>query len=421
VVGLVGLIVGALWTSSSYRQGVGADSPGQAVERLLLAVERGDPVGTAQMVLPSEGRLLAVEGELAIRQLRRFRSGGALGEPVAAKTDSPKVLRWRIDSVGSQFRQIEGKRATVKVFVPDYPRANPNVDPVTQGLNETRAGTWTRHFLSTTGNDADRLIVLATVRSGGRWYVSVVNTSAQAWNRLATRKQKAIRTAPGLNAAGPASPKLDRVPVGASSPEQAVQGWLGALVDLDYGTVRTLTNPVEAQAFPIEALQTVWGVRIEKLRRQYELTVADSTRPARTRTTRFGSSTVVPITIEDAKFALTEPGAEPFVSQYHLGCLVILSGGKATKHCGRQIPRFGDQFSIPVSKPTIDRFVGRLDALAAARKALPGLVAVQHDGAWFVSPTQSLLLNLGEGLANAKRADIEALVVDVENAISSDG
>ncbi len=411
VAGLVGLIVGALWTSSSYRQGVGADSPGQAVERLLLAVERGDTVSAAQMVLPSEGRLLAVEGELAIRQLRRFRSDGGF---VATTTGSPKVFRWSINSVGSPFRQIEGDRATVKV-VPDYPRDNPDVDPVTQGLNGTRAGTWTRHFLSTSGKDADRSLVLATVRSGGRWYVSVVGTSAQAWNRLAARKQKATRTAPAI------PPKFDRFPVGAISPEQAVQGWLDALEDLDYRTVHALTNPVEAEAFPIQAIQTVWGERIEKFRRQFELTVADSTRPAHKRTTWFGSSTIVPITIEDAKFALTEPGAEPFVSQYHQGCLVILSGGKATKHCGRQILRFGEQFSIPVSKPTIDRFVGRLDALAAARHALPGLVAVQHDGAWFVSPTQSLLLNLGQGLANAKRSDIEALVVDVENAISSDG
>lgn len=412
MVGLVGLIVGVICAGASYRQGFGAVSPGQAVERLLLAVERGDAVGAAQVVLPSEGRLLAFEGELAIRQLRRFRSDGFSG---AATTGSSKVLRWSIDSVGSQFLQIEGEQATVKVLVPDYPRDNPNVDSVTQGLNETRAGTWTRHFLSATGKDGDRSFVVVTVRSGGRWYVSAVNTSAQAWDRLSIRKQKAklVRAFD--------RPKSEAVPVGASSPEQAVQRWLDALVDLDYGTVLTLTNPVEAKAFPIEALQTVWGVRIEKLRRQFELTVADSTRPAQKRTTRFGSSTVVPITIEDANFALTEPGAEPFVSQYHLGCLVILSGGRATKHCGRQIPRFGDQFSIPVSKPTIDRFVGRLDALAAARKALPGLVVVQHDGAWFVSPTQSLLLNLGAGLANAKRADIEALVVDVENAISSDG
>jgi hypothetical protein len=406
------MILGALWTGSSYHHGAGADSPGQAVERLLRAIERGDAVGAAQMVLPAEGRLLAGEGELAIRQLSRFSAEDASLAPNT--TGASKVLRWSIESVSSPFMRVEGEQATVNVLVPDYPRNNPNVDPLTQGLNETRAGTWTRHFLSASGRGTDRSLVLGAVRSGGRWYVSVASTSAQAWNRLAARKPKAQF----LGTGGPA--KMQWAPVGASSAEQAVQGWLDALVDLDYRTVRTLTNPIEAEAFPIEAIQTIWGVRIEKLRRQFELTVADSTRPVQKRTTRFGSSTLVPVTIEDAKFALTEPGAEPFVSQYHQGCLVILSAGKATKHCGRQIPRFGEQFSIPVSKPTIDRFVGRLDALAAARQALPGLVAVQHNGAWFVSPTQSLLLNLGEGLAKAKRADIQALVVDVENAISSD-
>jgi hypothetical protein len=405
------MILGALWIGSSYHHGAGADSPGQAVERLLRAMERGDAVGAAQMVLPAEGRLLAGEGELAIRQLSRFSAEDASLAPNI--TGASKVLRWSIESVSSPFMRVEGEQATVNVLVPDYPRNNPNVDPLTQGLNETRAGTWTRHFLSASGKDTDRSVVLGAVRSGGRWYVSVASTSAQAWNRLAARKPKAQL----LGTGGPAKMQWA---LGASSAEQAVQRWLDALVDLDYRTVRTLTNPIEAEAFPIEAIQTIWGVRIEKLRRQFELTVADSTRPVQKRTTRFGSSTLVPVTIEDAKFALTEPGAEPFVSQYHQGCLVILSAGKATKHCGRQIPRFGEQFSVPVSKPTIDRFVGRLDALAAARQALPGLVAVQHNGAWFVSPTQSLLLNLGEGLAKAKRADIQALVVDVENAISSD-
>lgn len=412
VFGFVGLILGAFWSVFLYHQGAGADSPGQAVERLLRAIERGDIVGAAQMVLPSEGRLLAGQVELANRQLRRFRSDEA---SVDLKTPGEsKELSWSIDSVSSAFSHVDGEHATVKVLVPEYPRDYPNVDPLTQGLNETRAGTWSRHFLSTTGNDADRSLVLGAVRSGGRWYVSVASTSAQAWNRLATRKSEAQ-----LLGADP--PQIEGAQVGAKSPQQAVQGWLVALVDLDYRTVHALTNPVEAEAFPIEAIQTVWGERIEKFRRQFEFTIADSTRPVQKRTTRFGASSIVPITIEDAKFALTEPGAEPFVSQYHQGCLVILSGGKATKHCGRQIPRFGEQFSIPVSKPTIDRFVGRLDALASARHALPGLVAVQHDGAWFVSPTQSLLLNLGQGLANAKRSDIEALVVDVENAISSDG
>jgi hypothetical protein len=101
--------------------------------------------------------------------------------------------------------------------------------------------------------------------------------------------------------------------------------------------------------------------------------------------------------------------------------LVVLSGAKATKHCGRQIPKFGEQFSIPIAKATIDSFVGRLDALAAARKSLPGVVTVKRRGRWFVSPTQTVLLNLSTGLSNAKRADVEALVQDVRKAISSDG
>jgi hypothetical protein len=416
VVGLFGVFVGAVWIAGLYRSAIGADSPGQAVERFLLAVERADAVGIAQVLLPDESRLLAADGQRVVRQLGGFRSRpGSVG---AKPVDFSNMLRWKVDSSSPRFAGVSAEQATVKLLVPDYPSDNPNVDRVTQNLNESRGGRWVRHFLSATGTETDHSLVLGAVRVNGRWYVSLASTSAHAWNRLAVRKQKAqgSRQPTRTN-----SSTVEEMDLTADSPEEAVQRWLDALVDLDYKTLRALSNPVETDAFPVEALQAVWGTRIEKLRRQFELSVAESTGESFVRSNRFGSHTVVPLTIRDAKFALTEPGAEPFVSQYHEGCLVVLSGGKATKHCGRQIPLFGEQFSIPVTKATIDRFVGRLDALAEARKALPGMVAVQHNGTWFVSPTQSLLLNLGEAMSNAKRADIAALLNDIENAISSEG
>jgi hypothetical protein len=418
-VGVLSLLGLGVWTSANFRGAVGADSPGQAVERFLDALDRGDAVGVAQVLRPTESRLLVSEAEKVVRQLRRF---GSLAEASGSRGASLTTRRWRLASVSSQFALVEGELATVKVRFDEYPASDRAVDRVTATLDRGRAGRWVRHFLAATGNDRDRSVVLVTIRSHGRSYVSLTNTIAQAWARLAARKGNsesttAVARKPGKVLHG----EIGADSLGADSAEQAVQAWLDALVELDYQALGALTNPVEAEAFPMEAITTVWGVRVDKLRRQFELSVPEAPGQSLTKRDRFGTQVIVPVTIRDAKFALTEPGAEPFVAQYHEGCLVILSGGKATKFCGRQIPRFGEQFSVPVSKATIDRFVGRIDALEAARRSLPGFVVVHNKGRWFVSPTQTLLLNVAEGLSNAKRADVEALVADVGNAISSDG
>jgi hypothetical protein len=448
-VGVLSLLGLAVWTSATYRGAVGADSPGQAVERFLDSLERGDAVGVAQVLMPIESRLVAPEAQRLVRQLRRF---GSLAETSSAREVSRATRRWQVASVSSQFALVEGELAMVKVRFDEYPASDRAVDGVTKTLDRGRAGRWVRHFLTATGTDRDRSVVMVTARLHGRSYVSLTNTIAQAWARLAERKNHSGKNASAPHASGtnasvtgipapntsattnysatknnegaPAianSRQLVQGPIGAETAEQAVQAWLDALVDLDYQALSALTNPVEADAFPLQAITTVWVVRIDKLRRQFELSVPEAPGQSQIKRGRFGTQVIVPVTIRDAKFALTEPGAEPFVAQYHEGCLVILSGGKATKHCGRQIPRFGEQFSVPVSKKTIDRFVGRIDALEAARRSLPGFVVVQSKGRWFVSPTQTLLLNLGEGLSNAKHADVEALVADVGNAISSDG
>ncbi len=416
VFGLIGFGFSAGLLARSYRSAVGANSPGEAVERFLVALENGDALGVAQVLQPDEGRVFAPDAEPMMRQLRRF---GSLAQSPNSPTVSSSTRRWQLASVSSSFASAGGAQAKVEVLFPDYPKGVQKADRITRTLDEGRTGRWVRHFLSTTGKKVDRSVVLVTIRSESRWYVSLTRTAGQAWDRLAARK---VQSSKNINRQAPIVHPLkpEEAARGADSAEQAVQDWLDALADLDYQMLRARTNPLEAAAFPLEAINTVWGGRVGKLRRQFDLSVADSTGSMKRRSSRFGTQVVVPVTFRDAKFALTEPGAEPFVAQYHEGCLVILSGGKATKHCGRQISRFGEQFSIPVSAATIDRFVSRVDALAAARRSLPGFVVVRRDGKWFVSPTQTLLLNLGEGLSNAKRADIEALADDLANAISSE-
>ena len=412
---MVWLVLAGYWVANSFRSASGATSPQQAVNRFLNAVEANDSIGLAQVLQPDETRLLAPDSASVLRQLRRF---GVSGSGVRSVKNRDRLQRdWSVSldlgSLVSSERSSPEVLGVVQVPFPEI-TLNPLEGRVAGALNNSSTGRWMRSVLSPSGEDSDSRIVLAVIQQNHRWYVSLTKTLARSWRGLADRKFPSPRP----TVADKPSPNS---PLGAESPEKAVQLWLNAAAQLDEKSLLALTNPLEAQAFSSPAIEVLWGERISKLQRQFELSIPNATEPSKTSVTRFGKRVIVPVTIRDAKFALTEPGAEPFIAQYHEGCLVILSGSRATKHCGRQIPRFGEQFSIPVSKPTIDRFVGRLDSLAAARKSLPGFVTVKRSGRWFLSPTQTVLLNAVKGLSNAKRADVDALAGDVRKAISSDG
>jgi hypothetical protein len=414
-VGVVWLLVAGYWLANSFRSASGASSPQQAVNRLLNAVEANDPVGVAQVLQPDETRLLGLDSAAVLRQFRRFGVSGAGVRSVKKRDHLQRDWSVSLDLGSLRSSERSGVEVLGVVQVP-FPEItfNPLEGRIAGALNNASTGRWMRSVLSPSGKDSDSGIVLAVIQQHHRWYVSLTKTLARSWRGRANRNSPSPR--PTVADKPPSNS-----PTGAESPEKAVQLWLNAAAQLDEKSLFALTNPLEAQAFPSDAIEVLWGERISKLQRQFELSIPNVTEPSETSVTRFGKRVIVPVTIRDAKFALTEPGAEPFIAQYHEGCLVILSGSKATKHCGRQIPRFGEQFSIPVSKPTIDRFAGRLDSLAAARKSLPGVVAVKRSGRWFVSPTQTVLLNAVTGLSNAKRADVEALAGDIKKAISSDG
>ena len=63
VFGLIGFGFSAGLLARSYRSAVGANSPGEAVERFLVALENGDALGVAQVLQPDEGRVFAPDAE----------------------------------------------------------------------------------------------------------------------------------------------------------------------------------------------------------------------------------------------------------------------------------------------------------------------------------------------------------------------
>ena len=432
MLGALLLVAAGILTFRSVASSSGARSPQAAAERFLDAIDNGDAVGVLQYLTPEEARLFVPNGQAVVRQLRRFGTfsatsndvkPGTLPKSALPKSALPNPGRWRTVET-----KLSGSRTKANVEVVPPNGSGVRLGLSSQALTESALGRSLQRALSPTKDRGNGSILISVLRTRSRWYVSLAGTLGNSWERVAARKQdRESNTTASTTSndqsnepqANEPSTNESNLSAGAENPTDAVQAWLDALVQLDQATLRSLTNPVEAKAFPLSAINTIWGERIEKLQRQFELSIPAVAEVARQKSNRFGQQTIVPITIRDAKFALTEPGAEPFIAQYHEGCFVILSGSKATKRCEREIPRFAEQFSVPVTKATIDRFVGRLSSLEAARKSLPGIVTVQVSGRWYVSQTQTALLNIVQGLANAKRADIEALVDDVSNAISS--
>jgi hypothetical protein len=242
--GLLGFAVSLVWSAAVYRGASGAASPRQAVERFLAAVQDGDSLGVAQVLRPAESRLLASDAQRLLAQVRRFASPEANNNSL---TSSLRARRWRIDRVRPISPSTDPNLIAVNILPPTITLGSErtvsaeNVDRISQALNMGTVGGWVRHFLSVSGIEGDRSMVLVAVRLNRRWYVSLTNTTRHAWDRLAARKQSSSSSSSSSSGVGQI-PTRKQLASGANSAEEAVQTWLDAIVDLDYSTVHGLNR-----------------------------------------------------------------------------------------------------------------------------------------------------------------------------------
>ena len=233
-VGIVGLavavIIAAMALGSSSSSG-GAGSPEEAVEQLLESLSREDAIGAAEVLLPSERDALADPLFDIVEQLQRL-------EILADDLDLNAVtgidvefedVTLVVESVHDDLAVVDATGGAVSgsYAVADLPLGRLLLDRLP------------RSVLTSRGSDVnpinpDEGSPIAVVREGGRWFVSLWYSVAEA----------------GRRDAGLPPPDLSQrlIARGAESPEDAVRAMVDALVALDIERAFQLLPPDEARA-----------------------------------------------------------------------------------------------------------------------------------------------------------------------------
>jgi hypothetical protein len=224
---------------------------------------------------------------------------------------------------------------------------------------------------------------VVTVKRGDRWYVSIGYTVAEA-----ARQEANV----GIDTIAHVAP------AGATSPEAAVEAFAGAVSGLHLRTLIGLLPPDE-----MAALQEYAGLFLDDAetamaaaRDAFQLQITD----LKLRSEKDGDQATV--YVEDAKVTAKADGTT--VLSYADGCAVV----QERKICKGDDPTTALQDSL-AGNPMAPLFQNlTLPKLDIGRPKL-GIVTVERDGKWFVSPIRTSLGAVTATLKVLDRGDLDAI------------
>lgn len=350
-IGVVVALLAGLFGLAALTSDGGQDSPEAAVQKLVDALENEDVLGALEALVPAERAVLRGRIVELGDQLRRL---GIVDERldlahVPGADLTIEALELQTEELGDDVAVVRATKGTASLRVrgEELP-----IGPLLKGLVDDPATISSPPPADLSEDD----VMLVAVRRDGDWFVSLGYTAAE----LARRDS------------GAEVPKFGRgvVPKGASSPEKAVQELAAAAAAFDVRRAIELAPPGEADAlhdyaplFLSEAERAVASLRDEGVRAEVptlELDV-DSTGDGEARVTI--KRLAVNVMTGNGRFALDYDGR----------CV------KTTGPDGEALPEFcrdSKNEDLPFSGAAFSYFQ---------------LTAVERAGAWFVSPTGSIL------------------------------
>lgn len=364
--------------------GDGADDPGAAVEAMFDAIDNEDVIGVMEALAPNERRILRPAVEEAAAQAERLKLASPdLDLRGVAGTDlEVSGLSYTTEELGDGFTAVDLTGGTVSTAA---------------DLDRMPVGTVIRRILDRDAAEADGevdrsaqdAIELAGARLVARqveggWHVSALYSIAEA----ARLDQDDVPPVPAFGQGIPAK--------GAADPEAAVLDMLAAATSADVQRLIELTPPDEASVLhdygPIlvdattDAEGGAWeGPEIE------DLTLATSDGPDGTKVV---SATGYRMVIDDDYSSTTWT--------YDGTCSTITTTytdeGSTDYAPDDEAPSSAAQEETPIDPEAYETCDDDTSAATPAN-LLSGLggasqfsvVTEQHDGAWFVSPTRTLI------------------------------
>jgi len=383
VVAVALLLAGLAVTVMVLRQddGGGAGNPQDAVTGVIDSLEKGDLLGVLDGLAPSERDVIRDYVQDSVKEGKRL---GLLDENV--DLSNVPGLGFSADGLRTSVERVTDDIANV-ALVGGTVRIAPDVSALPYGAAIDR-------FLEATGGKPEALEpeevdlasldqppLLTAVREDGRWYASIAYTIAEDWRANA-------------DAAAP-DPKGAIGARGAASPEAAVEALLAAVGDSDAKAAIEVLDPREMQVLhdygslipeasggdgqdllKVKVVDWKWeradvrgGVKVIPTKVVVEGEVA------------FGDGLFGEITGEATKMRITlERTAGPCVQwRFERGADV-----EEDNACAADL-REALVRDAEVPPEVADIAIKEVSALATV-----GIVTVQRDGQWFVSPLRTL-------------------------------
>ncbi|HZQ57767.1 MAG TPA: hypothetical protein VFA84_07025 [Acidimicrobiales bacterium] len=338
--------------------GPSANTPEDAVRGLLTAAGNGDALGVLDHVDPAERGAVASFLTDGTADLARL---GVLAPDIDLHHISGISASFSVDATHNDLRP---GLATVQVTGGSV---HAHVDAAQLPL-----GAFVRQHAGTAlgkGGPADTTSPLhitapiATVLRGGTWYVSIGYTAAEAARR------KANLPLPDPNASVPA--------VGAPNAEAAVEDFLHALANVDVERLIELTPPDEMAALHDYAPLFLPNVK------------------------QALSHSTFSVAITSLELDQTAHGDGELVSVKRIGVHATVNGTTIDLAPGSKCPTVTGATPVDLSAWCAGTAGAATSALPAGlsdlvgnlrgTRAQEGFVVVEHGGAWYVSPTRTVL------------------------------
>jgi hypothetical protein len=447
--GVLGLAGGAAFAFSQIKGTEKANTPEQAIETFYTSFENGDAIGLAKTLAPGERDVMLDSMVPMLAEMSRLKVLEKDFDPSKIKGYTAKVTAFKAKStvVRPDLAHVvvtSGKLSTT---------FNPNDLPFGDFVRKL-GGDDLKKSKSTTqssdiGTKADSPFVVQKI--GKRWYLSLNYSIAESARLQSEDVYKVPLKGGGVAAKG------------AATPEAAVSDMMQAMADLNVRRIIELVPPDEFAALHDYAGQFIDSADdgVKEVSKKYKLKVTP-----KLLTSKIADDRVV-VTINDLPFNLkvddpelkvranyaakvldasidtkdgskgkltwknkvldgsfTSPEGETVSAKYAKECLTIKVDGDEKKGCGQEglAKLFSD-----ISGQQIDTSTLNSEGLGFSSKCKPsnngkpsiGFTVIKREGAWYVSPTRTMLDSVTAVMKKLEPKDIDCLRDQIETSIKS--
>jgi hypothetical protein len=447
--GVLGLAGAAAFALTQIKGTEKANTPEQAIETFYRSFENGDAIGLAKTLAPGERDVMLDSMVPMLAEMSRLKVLEKDFDPAKIKGYTAKLTSFKAKStvVRPDLAHVvvtSGKLSTT---------FNPNDLPFGDFVRKL-GGDDLKKSKSTTqssdiGSKADSPFVVQKI--GKRWYLSLNYSLAES----ARLQSEDVYKVP-LKGAGVAAK-------GAATPEAAVSDMMQAMADLNARRIIELLPPDEFAALHDYAGQFIDSADdgVKEVSKKYKLKVTP-----KLLTSKIADDRVV-VTIDDLPFNLkvddpelkvranyaakvldasidtkdgskgkltwknkvldgsfTSPEGETVSAKYAKECLTITVDGDEKKGCGQEglAKLFSD-----ITGQEIDTSTLNTDGLGFSSKCKPtnkgkptiGFTVIKREGAWYVSPTRTMLDSVTAVMKKLEPKDIDCLRDQIETSIKS--